>query len=310
MLVADTFDAMAAEAVLEDGRALEGFTNAELQARIELLQAVAGGHGAGGTGGEAGACKAVARALDSLIEVGQRVAGDIVVPQRVAHLFELVEDHVLRIMLELVGLVEDLLDVGLAARRCDDFRTDGVQPVKALLAHLGRENGDALRAEQAGVERAAAAVVAGGGPDSLMLVDVELAGDESRSEAAERSADLMAAGGEPLAGHRDDAAGHAGQNGRDLNVVRDGLEQRALDLGLVLPRDAEQIQRVDIPHADGLQLFLNFFGNGLRMLHLRDGRDDDAVFLGLLDIMRKALFVDGQIDFTHCQAPPVLLVSK
>ena len=112
----------------------------------------------------------------------------------------------------------------------------------------------------------------------------------------------MAAGGEPLAGHRDDAAGHAGQNGRDLNVVRDGLEQRALDLGLVLPRDAEQVQRVDVPHANGFQLLLDLFGNGLRMLHLRDGRDDDAVFLGLLDIMRKALFVDGQIDHFLCLA--------
>ena len=55
MLVADTLDAVAAEAIVEDGRALQRFADGQLHARIALLQEVARGHRAGGAGGEAGA---------------------------------------------------------------------------------------------------------------------------------------------------------------------------------------------------------------------------------------------------------------
>ena len=38
---------------------------------------------------------------------------------------------------------------------------------------------------------------------------------------------------------------------------------------------------------------------------------DDVVFLGLLDVMQQAFFVDGQIDLAHSSfVPPVLLLSK
>ena len=54
-----------------------------------------------------------------------------------------------------------------------------------------------------------------------------------------------------------------------------------------------------------------FSGDEVRVLHLGDGRDDDVVFLGLLDVVCKAFLVDGQIDFTHVSfAPPVLPLSK
>ena len=59
------------------------------------------------------------------------------------------------------------------------------------------------------------------------------------------------------------------------------------------------------------QLFLDFLRDEVRILHLRDGRDDDVVFLGLLDVMQQAFFVDGQIDLAHSSfVPPVLLLSK
>ena len=170
-------------------------------------------------------------------------------PQGVAHLGELVEDHHAGILLELPGLVEDLLDVGLAARGGDDLAGDGLQPVKAFLGHILRQDGDGVAGQQLGVERAAAAVVAGGGPDSVMIGGVELAGHEARGQAAEGRADLVAAGGEPLAGHGEDAAWHAGNGGGDLHVVRDLLEQAAGLLGLIVPADAEQVDGIDIPQA-------------------------------------------------------------
>ena len=62
-------------------------------------------------------------------------------PQRIAHLCELVEDHILRILLQFIGLVKDLLDVALAAGSRDDLRSDLMQPVETLLAHLRRKDG-------------------------------------------------------------------------------------------------------------------------------------------------------------------------
>ena len=124
VLVADALNAVAAEAVIQDRRALERFAHAELHAWITLLEEVARAHRTGGTGGEARARETLAGLLHGLEEVCKGVARDIVVPQRVAHLFKLVEDHHAGVLLELPGLVENLLDVGLAARRCDDLTGD------------------------------------------------------------------------------------------------------------------------------------------------------------------------------------------
>ena len=299
VLVADTLDAVAAKAVIQNGGALQGLAHGQLQVGIALLQQITGGHGAGGAGGKAGAGEVLAGLLDGLEQVSQGVAGDVVVPQGIAHLGELVEDHHGGILLQLPRLVEDLLDVGLAAGGGDDLTGDGLQPVKALLGHILGQNGHGLAGQQLGVERAAAAVVAGGGPYSVMIGGVELAGHKTRSQAAEGSADLMAAGREPLAGHGQNAARNAGNGGRDLNIVRGLLVQAAGLLGLVVPADAEQVDGVNVPQAGVRQLFLDLLRDQIGVLHLGDGRDDDVVFLGLLDVVRKAFLVDGQIDFTH-----------
>ena len=49
MLVADALDAVRAEAVVEQGRALESFADTDLGCRIQILDAVAGCHRSGGT---------------------------------------------------------------------------------------------------------------------------------------------------------------------------------------------------------------------------------------------------------------------
>ena len=278
---------------------LEGLAHRQLQMGILLLQQVAGGHGAGGAGGEGRGREPVPGALDGLEHIRQGPAGDVVVPQGVAHLLELVEDHVLGIPLELVGLVEDLLDVGLAAGGGDDLGADLMEPVEPLLAHLRRQDGHAPGAQQPGVEGAAAAVVAGGGPHGLVSVHVELAGHQPGGQAPEGGAHLVAAGGEPLAHHGHDPAGHAGEDRGQLNVVGHRLEEAAGLPGLVLPGDAEQVQGVHIPQAHVLQLLPDLLRNGLRVLHLRDGGDEDPVFPGLFDVVRQALFVDGEIDHSH-----------
>ena len=306
VLVADTLDAVAAKAVIQDGGALQGLAHGQLQVGIALLQQITGGHGAGGAGGKAGAGEVLAGLLDGLEQVGQGVAGDVVVPQGIAHLGELVEDHHGGILLQLPGLVEDLLHVGLAAGGGDDLAGDGLQPVKTLLGHILGQDGHGLAGQQLGVEGAAAAVVAGGGPHGMVIGSVELTGHQAGSQAAEGGAHLVAAGGEPLAGHGNDAAGHAGELAGDLHIVGDRLEQTAGLLGLVVPGNAEQVDGIHIPQTGVAQLGLDLLGDQVRVLHLGDGGDDDVVLLGLLDVMRQTDFVDGQIDFTHVSFPPVV----
>jgi len=137
----------------------------------------------------------------------------------------------------------------------------------------------------------------------VVIGGIELTGHQTGSQAAEGSAHLMAAGGEPLAGHGHDAAGHAGQLAGDLHIVGDLLEQAAALLGLVVPGNTEQVNGVHVPQAGVAQLGLDLLGDQVGILHLRDGGDDDVVLLGLLDIMLQADFVDGQIDhffFSSC----------
>ena len=100
---------------------------------------------------------------------------------------------------QFVALVEDLLDVRLGARRLDDLAGHALQPVEPLGAHALGKDGDRLAGQQVRVVGAAAAVVAGGRPDRLLRRRVELTGDQPRHEAPEGGADLVGAGGEPLA---------------------------------------------------------------------------------------------------------------
>ena len=119
---------------------LKSLAYGQFQMRIQFLQTIACGHRSRGTGCEAGTCETVSVFLDCFKHICECIAGDVIVPQRIAHLCELVEDHVLRILFQFIGLVEDLLDVTLATGGCDDFCTDLMQPVETLLAHLSRKD--------------------------------------------------------------------------------------------------------------------------------------------------------------------------
>ena len=133
-----------------------------------------------------------------------------------------------------------------------------------------------------------------------MVGGIKLAGDQTRNEAAEGRADLVAAGGEPLAGQQDDAGLHAGERLRNLDEV-DIAERAALLLGLVAPGDAEQVERIEVPKTDALQAFLDLIGDQGRVAHLRKRRDDDAFFARSVDAALQIVAVDGQID--HFFAP-------
>ena len=219
-------------------------------------------------------------------------------PQGVAHLGKLVEDHHGGILLQFPGLVENFLNIGLAAGGGDDLAGNGLEPVKTLLGHILGQNGHGLAGQQLGVESAAAAVVAGGGPYGVMICSIELTGHQAGSQAAEGSTHLVAAGGEPLTGHGNDAAGNTGQSAGNLHVIGHSLEQTALLLGLIVPGNTEQVHGIHIPQPGLGELGLDLLGDQVGVLHLGDGGNDDVVFLCLLDIMLQAGLVDGQID--HC----------
>ncbi len=299
VLVADALDAVRPESVLEQGRALQGFAGGDLAAREDLLHVIAAGDRPRRTGGGGDAAELVAGAGEALEGLLHGVTGDLVVPQVIGEFLELVEDHqVLPRGAQFLALVEDLLDVGLAARRFDRLTRDLRQPLEALAGHALRQDGDRLAGQQRRIVRAAPAVVTGGGPDRLLRGRVELAGHQPRHEAGEGRPDLVRAGREPLADDGDDARRDAGQRGRQLERVHPA-EPAAAGLGFVMPVDAEQVARVDVPHPDLRQLFFYFGGDLGGVFHLGVGGDDDVALAGACDGAFAPLGVDGQVNGGH-----------
>ena len=143
----------------------------------------------------------------------------------------------------------------------------------------------------------------------MMIGGIELTGDQTRNKAAERRADLVAAGREPLAGEQHDAGLDPGQRGRKLDVIHVAVfAVAALFNGIVSPRDAEQVQRVDVPKADAGQLILNLFGDLFGILHLRKGRNDDVLLACARNRALQIVEIHGQID--HLYSPLFLMISQ
>ncbi len=93
MLVSDALDAVVAEARLQQGGALQRLAGGHLGGRELLLEVVAAADGAGRTGGERHPREDVAGRHHRLQDLHHGGSGDGVVPQVVAQLVELVEDH-------------------------------------------------------------------------------------------------------------------------------------------------------------------------------------------------------------------------
>ena len=301
VLVADALDAVVTEAVHEQGGALDGLGGHDLGARVQALEVVPGGDGAGAARGADVASKAgLVRA-----QTGEHIldgrARDVVVPHGVTVLLELVEDQVLGVSLQLPALVVDLFHVALAARGRDDLGADLGQPGEALLAHVLRQDGDGGAAQHGGVEGAAATVVPGRGPDSLVVVRVELAAHQARHEAREGGADLVGAGGEVLPDQADNAGLHTGDGAGDLQVVGAAEQTR---LRIVLPGDAEEVGGVDVPEAHILEAGLHGLGGGLGAAHLAEGGDDDAPVLAALGGALDDFGVVGFHDSGHGLSVP------
>ena len=109
----------------------------------------------------------------------------------------------------------------------------------------------------------------------------------------------MASCREPFTNHGNDTARYAGNRTRDLNIVRNTDILSAGFLCFILPGNAEQIQRIDIPQTDIFQTLRYLLRGMLRMDHLIDRRNEDLVLLCLLDIVLQVFLVDTQINLYH-----------
>ena len=105
----------------------------------------------------------------------------------------------------------------------------------------------------------------------------------------------MTAGGEPLADHDDNPGLYAGQAGGDLDEVYAAIGA-ALHSGLVMPGDAEQVQRIYVPQADLFEAFLYLLGNQIRILHLGEGGEYDLVLTCDLNVVLELFVVFFEID--------------
>ena len=187
-----------------------------------------------------------AKALKDLVD---HFAGHVVMPRRVAELFELIEDHTVGPRLaNFPALVVDLFHIRFAARRWNHLGADFLEPLEPLAAHFFGQNRDGRAAHQRRIERPAAAVVAGAGPNRFVLRRIELSAHQFWHETAERRPDFMSAGGKELADKADDPRIDAGERRWKLNPIAFVVQPAALDR-FVLPRDAEQVDRIDVPQA-------------------------------------------------------------
>ena len=187
------------------------------------------------------------------------------------------------------------LTLRLAARRLDDLAGHALEPLEALPAHPLGEDGDRLAGQQVGVVGAAAAVVAGRRPHGLLGRRIELTGDQTGNQAAEGGADLVGAGREPLAHEHQDPGIDAGELRRELEVV-DPAVLAAVGHGLVVPGDPEQVERIEIPQTDILELCLHLVRDQVRVAHLGEGRNPDVALPSPAHGRVEGGFVHGEID--------------
>ena len=113
MLVADTFDSVAAETVSQEGRALECFTCTDLDVGVYVLEVIACGKCSAGTC--AGCITSDVLSLDAELfkDFKYGCTSHFIVPEIVFELLELVEDDDVRtaLRIEFMTLVEDFLYV-------------------------------------------------------------------------------------------------------------------------------------------------------------------------------------------------------
>ena len=233
-------------------------------------------------------------AVDDVEDMFERAAGDLVVPEVVAELAELVEHDVAGVAGQLVAGVVDLLDVGLGARRADDVvgrvLAPPVEPVEALLAHPFGKDGDAAAGHDPADGDAATGVVAGRGPDRAVAGRVELAGDDPRREAGVRGQHLV------RGDHREAIAEH------DDDRALDARQRRWQDdvLGHVDPTAGEVVVPVDPPQVAGVGSLRISIAEAVvvdrrRVGELGERRQADAALAEPADAVGERLRIDDAV---------------
>ncbi len=279
MLVADPLDVVLAEPVGQHRGALEGLHGHRPGAQ-PLLEVVAGGDRPGGPGGrdEGRGAGTGPRRRDVPEHALQGGAREHVVGDVVPELAELVEDHGVRLAVQLRAAVVDLLDVALGARRPDDVgrvRDPALEPLEPLPAHPGRQDRDAPAAHDPRDRHAAPAVVARGGPDGPLGGGIELPGHDPRREAPVGGDDLVRPDHrEPVTQGDHDRRRDAGQLRGQHHVFRD--VHAPGPARVVEPVRPEQVERVGGAGVDGLEAVPHVRGDQVGFGQLGERRQGDA----------------------------------
>ncbi len=247
---------------------------------VNLFEAIAAGNGPAGTGSDHQAGKIIPAAHGLGQHLQHCAAGDLIMPQVVALLIKLVENHdIISGRSQFPAFIEYFLDIAFTAGSGDDLSGNLGQPVKTLSAHALRENGNGFAGQKLGLISAAPAIIAGGGPDGLLAGGIKLAGDQPGNQATVGRPYLMGAGGKPFAYQGDDSGLHPRQLGRKFNGV-DRSVSAAEFCGFILPGNAEQIPGVYIPEFNVAQFFFDAGGNVFGILLPGHGGNDDVFFSG------------------------------
>jgi hypothetical protein len=124
-----------------------------------------------------------------------------------------------------------------------------------------------------------------------MLRRIELSGDDAGNQAPVGGKNLVGGDhGKTISQEHDDSGVHTRQGLRKIDVLRD-LHQLAL--GVVVPMDAEQIERVRLMGLDGGEIHENLLGDIAGLRQLGEGGEQNLGFAETPDAVGANLIVDN-----------------
>ncbi len=228
------------------------------------------------------------------------LTGHRIMPEVIAELLKLIKDyHIAPCLAELPALVIDLLYVGFRSRRRNHLSCHGAQPFKPLLAHFFGQNCGRFTPKEGGGVCPTTTEIPSRWPNGPLRCGIEISSHQSGHKAAEGGPHFVRAGWKPFPNQGKDPCPHPGEQGRYLHSVNLSVES-SLRRGLILPRDAKQIQRVHLPKADPFQPGWDLAPDVFRLLLLRKSRNNDTPFPNLTNRLFQLFRIHLQIDHLEC----------
>jgi hypothetical protein len=163
---------------------------------------------------------------------------------------------------------------------------------EALLAHPLRQNGNRITGQQITVIRSTATIIARRRPHRLLRRRVKLPRHQTRRQTAKSRSHLMRSRRKPLAQQHHNPRRHACQLRRKFQIIH-AAKATTMGRWLIMPTNAKQIARIQIPQANPHQILLHRLRNQARIAHLLKCGNHNLPLPRPLHRPRQSLFISS-----------------